>query len=324
MEEFSSICDDYIYVPTIMPPVKRIVVIGDIHGDYKMALHILIQCGVINKKKQWIGDNCYVVQVGDQIDRCRPNEYKCDDERSTIDDENSDIKILELFNNLQQQAIKFGGNVISLLGNHEILNVLGHMENVSKKGIDEFTYKDLKGLTARETAFKPSNKYAKLLGCSRLACVIIGSNLFVHGGIVKDFLNQMDIKSKEDLENINIMVRKWLLGLIKQDDKLLLNKNSIFWNRIMGTLKPNLSEDDEACKNILDILEILKIDNIIVGHTPQIFINKKGINKTCDHIWRVDTGTSTTFDSFDVDKKLNRKNQYLEILNDNIFNVHVI
>lgn len=50
----------------------------------------------------------------------------------------SDIKILELFTDLDEQAVKHGGRVISLLGNHEISNALGNMSYVSVKGIDGF------------------------------------------------------------------------------------------------------------------------------------------------------------------------------------------
>ena len=79
-----------------------------------------------------------VVQVGDQVDRCRPMQKgDCRKKDFTINDENSDLKIMELFYKLDKQARKEGGFVISLLGNHEINNVLGSTPTFYK-GIVEY------------------------------------------------------------------------------------------------------------------------------------------------------------------------------------------
>ena len=40
--EFKTHCKDYTYVPFIFPAVKKIVVFGDIHGDYKLAVNLLV------------------------------------------------------------------------------------------------------------------------------------------------------------------------------------------------------------------------------------------------------------------------------------------
>ena len=50
----------------------------------------------------------------------------------------SDIKILRLFTYMNKQAIKKGGAVISLLGNHEILNSMGIIKYVTYKGLKQF------------------------------------------------------------------------------------------------------------------------------------------------------------------------------------------
>ena len=66
---------------------------------------------------EWIGGNTHVVQVGDQIDRCRPNSWYrdiCNDD-STYKDEGSDLKIMELEDRTDEKAKFQNGAVISIL-----------------------------------------------------------------------------------------------------------------------------------------------------------------------------------------------------------------
>ena len=81
-------------------------------------------------KLRWIGGRTHVVQVGDQIDRCRPNGSKTCDNPLTLrssEDEDSDTKILKLFTDLHEQAVQEGGAVISLLGNHELDDIISYI-----------------------------------------------------------------------------------------------------------------------------------------------------------------------------------------------------
>ena len=98
----------------VLKKVKRIIAIGDLHGDYNETIKILKKAGVVKTKQNdlqgikviWTGGKTVVVQVGDQLDRCR--ELPCT-RMDEDDDENSDIKILELLTDLHSQAIKEGG-----------------------------------------------------------------------------------------------------------------------------------------------------------------------------------------------------------------------
>ena len=405
--EFKQNCKNYTFIPFIYEKAERIVVLGDIHGDYKMAIKLLTMAKVAEivsektiqriktkkstkksskkstkksskKSKQkrfentgsiemetsettekteitssisdvekeyklrWIGGKTHVVQVGDQIDRCRPNGSKTCDNPLTLrssEDEDSDTKILKLFTDLHEQAVQEGGAVISLLGNHELLNALGEVQYVSFKGLNNFMKKykindmDFEDpIEARKHAFQPGNKYGKFLGCTRNATVIIGSNLFVHAGIVDALAKELKLNSYLDVENINIIIKKWLLGLIQtnQVNNLVRSQDSMFWSRILGSIPNNMPMSYEDCKdNITEVLKIFKIDKMIIGHTPQSFMFSKDINGTCGNkIWRVDNGSSRAFDTFDKHMKTygerhhNRRYQYLEILNDNEYHVY--
>ena len=49
--------------------VRRIVAVGDLHGDYGNARKVLEMSGVIDKKGDWSGKVDFFVQTGDIIDR---------------------------------------------------------------------------------------------------------------------------------------------------------------------------------------------------------------------------------------------------------------
>jgi hypothetical protein len=348
---FPNICKNYKYQPAILPVVDVIIVIGDIHGDYKLAINLLKTAELIKIENgfiKWIADITYagkivyVVQVGDQVDRCRPvNGMSCDNMNTTYDDEASDIKILKLFTNLDKQARQHGSAVISLLGNHELMNSMGQLNYVSHMGLKEFeSYKDpsnphltfTSGEEARKYAFLPGNEYGKFLGCTRVPALIIGTNLFVHAGFVDGLLNEVQINDISDLEAINVKIRKWLLGIanVNTVEKIINgSKYSMFWTRILGNIPPNVSLNDERCSNeISKVLKLLKFGKIFVGHTPQSFNYASGINSTCsDHIWRTDNASSKAFQKYDTifesTGKINenRQPQLLRITNDTEFEV---
>lgn len=320
-------------MPPILPKVETIVSFGDIHGDYNLAIELLTISKLIKvdgDNIKWIGGNTYVVQVGDQIDRCRPlGKMTCENKMTTNPDENSDVKILELFTNLDEQAQKEGGRVISLLGNHEIKNIMGEFDYVSYEGLVGFDEnKDLEtGKKNRKKAFEVGGKYGTLIGCTRMPAVIIGSNLFVHAGLVDPFIAETSLKTEEDFEKLCVAIRAWILGLVNLENVSEIitgSKYSMFWTRLIGSIPEDVGLDDPVCKdNITEVLKLFKIGSIIVGHTPQSFLLTKDINATCDgKVWRVDNGSSKAFSRFDrsyIESGLinfSRRAQYLKIVND--------
>lgn len=340
-EKFKDDCDNYYVLNTYLPAPKRIIVLGDVHGDENVVYSSLKLAKIIDDNGKWIAQppDTYVVQVGDQIDRCRPlsNELKCSNKDTTYKDEASDIKLLYFFTNLDKQARQYNGRVVSLLGNHEIMNAQGIMDYVSYKGQNEmngYTENDVTydGLNARKHRFKPGNDLAKLLACTRLSCIVIGSCLFVHAGIIPDLkkklsdilkknpeLNDYKMDSMTYIEQINTIVRKWLLGHLKEKNVYdLLNSNNVspFWPRILGQIPPNVSVK-ECDTYVKPILKLLKIGHIIIGHTPQMYEKyKEDINSTCDDaVWRSDVGSSNAFHPFDNIPQT-KKIQVLEILHD--------
>src|SRR6056297_1729692 len=145
--DFLKDCPDYEFIPTILPATKRIIVIGDVHGDFSLVIKTFMLADLIDKDYNWIANppSTVVVQVGDQIDSCRPitNVYDCHNENKS-NDKKEDLKILEFFNQMNEKAKKRGGAVYNLFGNHELMNAKGNFRYVSYQNYYNFDYYDKK------------------------------------------------------------------------------------------------------------------------------------------------------------------------------------
>lgn len=136
----------------ILPHQRRVIVFGDVHGDLEATLDCFIIAKCIKKielpkdksvknmnsffkKLKWIGEDTYVVQLGDQIDRVRPQKWDHNDitKDSAFNDEGTTLEILYLFYYLNELASKNEGRVFSIIGNHEIMNVEADFRYVSLK-----------------------------------------------------------------------------------------------------------------------------------------------------------------------------------------------
>ena len=193
---------------------NRIISIGDIHGDIELMLNTLLISKVIQKKPnkeannielnnkgkieyyEWVGDNTIVVQVGDQIDRCR-EESSCHLKDMTIEDEASDIEILLFFTKLHELAIKQGGAVYSLVGNHELMNAEGDVRYVSLENLklaDKEGNADIK--EGWIELFKRGGTLSRFLAYTRSTILIINDYLFVHAGIINNIIKNVKSETK--------------------------------------------------------------------------------------------------------------------------------
>lgn len=337
--------------PHVLPPVNRIIVIGDIHGDWEMTQKALRVAKLIDHSGDWTGGDTVVVQVGDQVDRCRYSGIPCNKKGATDFDEGSDWKILQYFTKLHHQAQKVGGAVYSLLGNHELMNVKGDFRYVSYEGLREFdeyeppngiiakdsdgkTIKKNDGENLRRWAFSIGNPISEFLACTRQVALIIGSNLFVHAGILPKIAKKYSVKSINQLMSLYLLDKLDKPGEYK--DLFESADYSPLWNRIFGRMglqhyqksikNLDLAETKEKCSKLLNPLkDIYKVDKIFVGHTP---LMDHGMGSVCDgKVWLTDYGLSKAFDKFDKnvtssessdDKPRSeyRQAQVLEILND--------
>jgi len=234
------------FIKTINNPI--IIAIGDIHGDFELLIDLLKKDSLIkenitaNYGYEWIAENTILVQTGDQIDRAGRG--------SIHEDEDSDINILKLMTDLHKQALKKNSQVISLLGNHEIMNVFGVTNYISPMGFTD---------PERMYKFRPGNEHAKFLAQTRTTFVIIDDILFVHGGIINASMEKYGINNVNDLIFYDYLVRMYLNGEYVGITKIMDYVNgydSILSNRFMTghDQKNNVDlEDNIICANITEV-----------------------------------------------------------------------
>ncbi len=132
----------------------RTVAIGDIHGAYDELVEILIASGLIDEKLTWSGGDSTLVQTGDFTDR-GPGVRE----------------VMDLLMRLQREAAAAGGRVEVLMGNHEALNLVGELRDVSAEALGHFA--DESTTAKRDEEYKSmvraARNRAKLLSLPRPA-----------------------------------------------------------------------------------------------------------------------------------------------------------
>jgi hypothetical protein len=94
-------------------PRESVVAIGDVHNAFDDFVAILQHTGLVDKQNHWAAGKTTFVQVGDLLDRGpKPRE------------------VMDLMMALEKEAPQAGGRVVSLLGNHEMMNIMGDLRYV--------------------------------------------------------------------------------------------------------------------------------------------------------------------------------------------------
>jgi diadenosine tetraphosphatase ApaH/serine/threonine PP2A family protein phosphatase len=169
--------------------VDRVVAIGDVHGAYDRLVEILRATDLVDAQLRWMGGKTHLVQVGD------------------IDDRGPDSrKVLDLVRRLEGEATASGGHVHVLLGNHEVMRMLGDLRFATPGEFESFAAADSAqarrafvqrdvpepsdelvnrtplGAVEMRVAFGPDGLYG---GWLRTLDTVVKINgvLFLHGGI---------------------------------------------------------------------------------------------------------------------------------------------
>ncbi len=239
-------------------PIHRIVAIGDLHGDYGAWRDIALAAGLIDAKGRWAGGDTVFVQTGDVVDR-GPDS----------------LKIIDDLMRLQKEAPKAHGRVVTLVGNHEAMNVTGDLRYVSagdyaafttpssaqvraqtydanKAAIEDAYHKRDPSLTSdairqawlaavplgqieHQSAWHPDGRIG-LWVVGNPAVIELDGTLFVHGGISAAY-------SQLPLAEINKRVAKALAAMDSSDSSILFADDGPLWYR--GLAKGTVGAEDQ-------------------------------------------------------------------------------
>lgn len=229
----------HLLIPTSCNQISKFVIIADVHADIPRFKHILYDAKILNLEDKWIAEpNTVVIQLGDQIDPKYP-----------INDAHH-FKMLYFTDTLKQLADAHDSRFISMIGNHELMNI----EKIKEKPA-------LQNIIASRPVIQKLDNY-----------------LFCHGMFNKYHYYLLDIYNKT-LDDVNYVWSKYVMNvsMISESDNIILNKlvldteNSILYDRI-----PDNKYDINKLFNILDI------DYMFVGHTITDYVHLK------DKIWYLD------------------------------------
>jgi hypothetical protein len=276
----------------------NIIAFSDIHGDIHSLIIILRDCAKVIKKKdeyhfnqleidhdlekllnmdindctddlnyEWIGQDTYVVICGDIIDPYRDG-YGCKKNQDSFCHYyiQIELKILKFINAINRLAMKNGGRIIKLLGNHEWENIKGTFESYifpADRDMNNYYIDENNNKFDRLTIFN-YNKYGyKLLfedWCGIL--IIINNIIFVHGGLEHD-------SNYNEIHQINNEMNSgeiWTSEKIRNWEKKM---KKLLWNREFG-----LSDIPTDCKILQTRLGEFNpnINNpiLVIGHCIQV------------------------------------------------------
>lgn len=258
--------------------VDRIIVVGDVHGDFERFIEVLQSAEVIDKKHKWIAGKTHLVQLGDIPDRGP-------DTRKTI----------EFLMTLEKSARRKGGRVHILIGNHEAMNMYGDLRYVTEGEYKAFAtkksrnrlealYKDEMNWISKnvpederpvmDEAFRelwfaqrplgfyehrsywlPNGKYGEWV-LSKNAVLKIGDTLFVHGGIGPRYANWA-------IDDLNDAVRDSLMDFDNTEDAIAFQEDGPLWQRGLA-----LNPEEEDAEHLEKVLSNFKVKRIVLGHTP--------------------------------------------------------
>jgi hypothetical protein len=307
---------------------KDIYIIGDIHGDYQVLLHCLVDLCEVAKISgierdiefqteqrevlEWkTGNDSIIVFCGDLIHRKRFD--------IVLDDECSDIYIINTVLRLKESAKSNGGDILIVSGNHEIMSILDP---------DDMGYTSSRNEDKNKEYFKNTKFINKYINNS-YAWLKINDILIAHGGLCSDYLRFLDghsvfsgrqiftggsgattikkIKNKkifmiggnkisfgdEIVQYINDLYREYFAnGLYKRSK--VSERESIAYKLFVEYDMHNKSThnmfwcrqwgyNEVNCDDLISILEKVGCGKMIVAHCPQFLSEpeQKMINFEC-------------------------------------------
>jgi hypothetical protein len=245
--------------------IDRVVAVSDVHGAFGAMTETLINAAVLDEEFHWKGGGTHLVITGDLLDRGPDSR-----------------KVMDLIMRLEKEALDIGGRVHLLLGNHEVMNLIGDLRYVSKEEYaafaddesaedrerwfqvyraarpdnpnenelrEEFLDKYPAGFFGLRRAFGTQGTYGPWL-LSKPLLVVINGTAFVHGGL-------SPLVAELGLEGINRELKTQVSDYVTQTEILIdngiLDPTENFYRH--GEILEALPEDPERPEHIRSAIE---------------------------------------------------------------------
>ena len=223
--------------------------IGDFHGDEAHAFDALRLCGAVDASGRWAGGTMTVVQLGDVMDRG-----------------NASLPLLHSLWDLQAEAHAAGGELLLLLGNHELLNMQGATRYVHKGELRSYG-----GAAAWSRAMDPHHGEIGRRLVATPATAVRGAGacatLFLHAG-----LRPSVAASFESLESLNGALRQQILA--GNGELLDAHQGPLWWR---GHVRPHAAglSDESACDEVRKAASVFGAARTAVGHNIVPFVSTR-------------------------------------------------
>jgi hypothetical protein len=276
--------------PCAIEGVERVVAIGDVHGAYDRLVAILRAAQIVDARLRWSAGKTHLVQVGDVVDRGP-------DSRKSID----------LLQSLEKDASRAGGAVHLLLGNHEIMRILGDLrfatpgeytafvtgesaavrqrfvESVPAEEREALMKQTPLGFVEMRVAFGREGEYGKWLR-SLDGVAKINGVLFVHGGL-------SPAVAALSCDAINETVRRDLTSDLEKTlaaplSSLTAREDGPFWYR-------GLAQPETPASQVDDLLAKQRAQAIVIGHT--VAAGGRIASRFDGRVFQIDTGMQAAY-----------------------------
>ncbi|TFK49965.1 Metallo-dependent phosphatase [Heliocybe sulcata] len=288
--------------------VRRIIAVGDLHGDIENAKKVLQMAKVVDKNGDWSGDVDYFVQTGDIIDRG-----------------DDTIKLFAWMDKLRQQAPAKGGQVLSHLGNHEWMNAIGDWRYVWPTEIDTFggsderqemittgwigkawaaNYTTTSRLPLHPVLGPPNTDYPPAVAQSDAPSTISHAAIsFVHGGLAPTYPHLTPFPSRINQISSSLLSKlqdrrpfppphpphpyPGLPEDANPEEQRLYGTDGPLWYRGWA-----LDPEESVCRQVDDVLNRTGTRRMVMGHTPDF---DKIVSRCNGKILIIDTGISHAY-----------------------------
>ncbi len=252
---------------------KKLFVMGDVHGQFDPFVKLLRHAGLVDEHLNWCGGSNRLVQMGDIFDR-GPASRKVD----------------TLLDTLQKQAAAQQGEIIRLVGNHELEPLLSNFV--------------ISGFSPEEARVIHDKLTRQVLTGELRAAYAYKGILFTHAGVTrklyKIFQMQLDDPSAGNIAAlINLIFRESIKHEFYKHPIFNISISRKGMDRFGGIFWEDLEDLVESYPKspLLQVVGHTQVDRIIWDRTANVIPVDVGMHRKLQYVVIDETGTPQIVDA---------------------------